>query len=290
MSSALETVQRNNKRQDSTRNHKYAVALSSATFILSLIVVVMHLSSVSSIRIVNTPLEGFLCLIFLGLQAATVAVVTEPNNNLAVMPVSAGGGGGVINGNLYYFSWAGFVMSVIISVSYFRSMYHIDVAGEIRSRSARLIYWAILLAASLVVMGSSANIFDADCSATEENRLMKYCNRTAFAISLGTLGTIASLLIVVLKIITPSSPFTLEAFLSLTLFIINAFGVAYVTSSYGPGAPLGNIYYFSWISFIATFYLCSSCYEDYLGATIAGDASQRQKEDTMENEEEDDTI
>ena len=94
----------------------------------------------------------------------------------------------------------------------------------------------------------------------------------------------------VLKIITPSSPFTLEAFLSLTLFIINAFGVAYVTSSYGPGAPLGNIYYFSWISFIATFYLCSSCYEDYLGATIAGDASQRQKEDTMENEEEDDTI
>ena len=175
---ATSQVQRNNKRQDSTRNHKYAVALSSATFILSLIVVVMHLSSVSSIRIVNTPLEGFLCLIFLGLQAATVAVVTEPNNNLAVMPVSAGGGGGVINGNLYYFSWAGFVMSVIISVSYFRSMYHIDVAGEIRSRSARLIYWAILLAASLVVMGSSANIFDADCSATEENRLMKYCNRT----------------------------------------------------------------------------------------------------------------
>jgi len=194
-----------------------------------------------------------------------------------------------INEKYTTISWAGFISSIIISVSFLRSVYHVDVAGEIRSRSARLTYWAGLLAASLVVMGAAANIYDADCNVEPMYQTQKFCNRTAFAIASGCLGTVSSLLVVGLKIATASAPFKLEAVLSVLIFIINAFAVAYTTSSYGPGAPLGNLYYFSWGSFVASFFLSSSCYEEYTGASRDEAEASRRKDELFNEEEEEET-
>jgi hypothetical protein len=39
--------------------------------------------------------------------------------------------------------------------------------------------------------------------------------------------------------------------------------VAFITSADGPGAPIGNLYYFTWISFLSSVFIVSKCYEDY---------------------------
>ena len=53
-----------------------------------------------------------------------------------------------------------------------------------------------------------------------------------------------------------------------------AIGIGYITSELGPGAPIGNIYHFSWFSFLLTFLLGSSCYEDYQAAKAIVEESQ----------------
>ena len=54
------------------------------------------------------------------------------------------------------------------------------------------------------------------------------------------------------------------------MFICWIFGVAYLTSDQGPGAPLGNLYYFTWGSFLSAFMLLASCFEDYQAAKGLG--------------------
>jgi len=139
--------------------------------------------------------------------------------------------GAVNNGNLYYFSWAGFICSVMLLVNYLRHVFNVDVAGEIRSRSARLTAWSGLLATSLVVMGSSANFFDTMCGGDEEKGK---CNRAVYGIVLGTISTLASVAIVGLKIATSKAPFLVEVGTSFMLVVLYALGVAIITSQQGP--------------------------------------------------------
>lgn len=58
-----------------------------------------------------------------------------------------------------------------------------------------------------------------------------------------------------------------------------AFGVSIVTSDEGPGGPLGNLYYFSWISFISSFLLGSSCYEDFQSLNSQSETNSRDSPD-----------
>lgn len=219
----------------------------------------MHFNAVTSLFIVGTKLEGCLCVLLAAFWAGTVAVVADARHGLAVNEKGA-----VSNGNLYYFSWAGFICSVTLLTSYLRSAFQIDVAGEIRSRSARLTTWSAHMACSLIVMGASANIFQNDC--IEANVGYVFCRRTKLGIGLGAVGTVLALIIVAMKIATAKSPFLVEATFSFILVVAYAFGVAYITSEQGPGSPLGNLYYFTWGAFLSSFMLIASCYEDYNAA------------------------
>jgi hypothetical protein len=66
-----------------------------------------------------------------------------------------------------------------------------------------------------------------------------------------------------MKMITAIAPFVVEGALALLLCIMNGFGVAFITSAKGPGSPIGNLYYFTWLSFLCSFMLVASCYDDY---------------------------
>jgi hypothetical protein len=211
---------------------------------------------ITSSMLVGTKVEGFLILVLTAFWAATVSIVSDARNGLAV-----GDKGAVTNGNLYYFSWAGFVCAIMLIVSYLRGVFGVDVAGEIRNRSARLTQWSALLAAQLIVMGASANIFDQKCSPQIENDT--FCNRTKFGISVGAIGTAFALVVVGMKISTSSVSFMMEAAFSVLLTIMNAFAVAYLTSAQGPGSALGNLYYFSWISLVFSAMLIASCFDTY---------------------------
>lgn len=254
LASAVETSK---THQNNNSNEDWAVVCSAITFALTLIVVAMQLHPVGTALITGTKVEGVLILILVAFWAAAVSVISDANNNLAVSA-----DGTVINGNLYYFSWAGFVCSVMLLVSYLRAVFGVDLAGELRNRSERLTIWSALLAAQLVVMGASANIFDRYCNPnTELNDA--YCGRTMFGIVLGVLGTVTSIGVVFMKIAASSVPFMVECIAAVGLAVLNAFGVAYLTSAYGPGKPLGNLYYFSWISLVSSALLVAGCFETY---------------------------
>jgi hypothetical protein len=218
----------------------------------------MHMSPVTAPLIVNTKIEGGVITLLTAFWATTVSIVANATTGLAVSTES---NNNVVNGNLYYFSWAGFVTAVMLLVAYLRGVFGVDLAGEIKNRAARLTLWSGMLACALVVMGSSANVFDQDCSTGMETEA--FCARTKFAISLGALSTIASLAVVGMKMATSMAPFLMEAALALFLAVFNGFGVAFITSAEGPGSPIGNLYYFTWLSFLCSFLLCASCYEDY---------------------------
>ena len=159
----------------------------------------------------------------------------------------------------------------MLITSYLRSAFEIDLAGEIKTRSARLNLWSAHLAAALVVLGASSNIFKYDCEEAFVGQV--FCRRTKLGIVIGSISFVFSLVIVGLKIKTSKAPFLLEAVTSFVLLVLHAFGVAYITSEQGPGSPLGNLYYFTWICFLSSFMLSSSCYEDYTSATSMADGA-----------------
>ncbi len=181
----------------------------------------MHLNSVTSIFIVGTKIEGGLCALLVIFWVALVAVVTDSRNNLAVDEIGA-----VYNGNLYYFSWAGFVCSILLLTSYLQDAFGINVAGELRNRSPRLSLWSSHLACSIVVMGASANFFDASCGLGENEK----CGRATYGIVYGALATLGAVGIVGLKIATGRAPFLIETFVAFTLVVMSGFGVAFITS------------------------------------------------------------
>ena len=226
---------------------------------------------------IGTKLEGFFAVFLMVGWAAGVATVTDSDNNLAVDTE-----GQVANGNLYYFSWASFVCSVTIVSNYLQSVYNIDVAGEIQNKSKRMTLWSSMLAVCIVVMASSSNVYENVCRDSPRTESDKYCERTAVGISFGTIGTLIALAIVAMKISDNVVPFFWEGLAAIINVIFFAFGVAYITSNDGPGAPLGNLYYSSWTAFLLSLMLAKSCFEDYQSAKAITE-QQRGREENREN-------
>mmetsp|Transcript_42014 Transcript_42014/g.127394 ORF Transcript_42014/g.127394 Transcript_42014/m.127394 type:complete len:138 (-) Transcript_42014:960-1373(-) len=77
---------------------KYAVVCSIITFVVTLIIVIIHLSGVLSMFFVGTKIEGFMCFILAGLWAGIVAIVSNPRHGIAIDELN-----GITNGNIYYF-------------------------------------------------------------------------------------------------------------------------------------------------------------------------------------------
>jgi hypothetical protein len=253
------------------------------------LIVGAHLFPVASTLVVGTKLEGIVIIVLTAFWAATVSIVTNASNGLGV---SEDASNQVLNGNLYYFSWAGFVTAIILLVKFLRSAFGVDLVGEVRNRAARLTLWAAMLASAMVVMGSSARVLNEDCSAANDTNFTDtYCKRTKFALSLGVIGLILSMVVVGMKMLTSTAPFMVEFAISIVLAIMNAFGVAYITSAKGPGSAIGNLYYFSWISFLTAAFLAAECFNQFTGragtaaSTGAADSNGTNGDTSMEDKD-----
>jgi len=242
------------KSKTSSNYQDWTVACAALSFATTVISVFMHICSLTSIYIVGTKLEGILATIIVGFWAATVSIATDSKFGLAV-----DGTGAVSNGNLYYFSWFGLITSIWVFSSYLQSAFYIDLPREMRSRGARIQSWSILLATGVVICFSSLSVFNKSCPDTGK----EFCNRTKFGIGLGGVIALLALYVVSIKLVTRKNYLIAESFFAVCLLITTAVGVSFLTGELGPGAALGNLYYFSWGSFGVSFVLSASCYEDY---------------------------
>lgn len=238
-------------------NRKWCIAASIITFALTILILFIHF--LTSYPIIGGKLEGASIFFSVVCWCAIVIVASQPRSGVAIA-----GDNSVDNGNIYYFSWAGFLTSAILMVSWLKTSFQVYVPNELAD--TRFKYWSTLLASSIVVLGSSADFFSRICDAKSGT---VYCDRCILGIVFGSFGTLISIIIVTMNIVG-MVPFMMECVLSVLIFILNAFGVAFITSGKGPGAPLGNLYYFSWMSFALVFLIISSCYEDYKLAQEGG--------------------
>lgn len=161
--------------------------------------------------------------------------------------------------------------------SFVRTIYGIDVLGELKNRALRLQSWVWLAMFGLIQMGSSARLFDNHCGTSSgglgeaEKGTVTFCRRCQLGVALGFITTITAMIVVVLKIgITSSnklsSLFTAEMVMSGMMIGSEAVGVAFLTGQGGPGAPLNNLYYSTWGTLVVSLVLVASCVEDYSSA------------------------
>lgn len=231
--------------------------------------------------------------------------MSSPTNGLAVEE-----DGAVYLANLYYFSWAAFSNVVILLASYVENRYGISVRNAFHSvemnddgqsqleqhddttiatatatagsnsntnsysktPSMSFIYWFALMTTSIIVMATSSDIYNRNCEVGYEFKPQPFCTRTTFSIVTGVMSTISCLLIVVGKLTYYSTPFLLEVLVCMILGILYIFELYSVTRADGPGAPLGNLYYFSWFSFLLCLGVGKCCYEDYVYALDVAEA------------------
>jgi len=233
-----------------------------------------------------------LILLLCGLTCSSVGTATNPASGMAV-----NASGGVSFGNLYYSTWASFISAGGALLSFLRTERGFDVTSELKSRGNRFRTWAILIIVTVIVMGSSASCYDAKCDELYNDiRPVKYCRRAAFGVSAGCIGCVASLAVVVMRLtcatMTPEGRanrtiFIIEGVLSVVLFCMFGFAVAYLTSEKGPGAPLGNLYYSSWVAFALIFFVATSCFEEFQAAKnmiLLGRQQQPEKHGDNERE------
>ena len=187
----------------------------------------------------------------------------------------------------FFFSFrAGFICSVLLLTAYLQDTFGINVAGQLRNRSPRLSLWSAHLATAIVVMGSAANFYDGSCGLGQR----AICSRAVYGIVIGALATLSAVGLIGVKIITGRAPFLIETVISFILVILCGVGVGLITSQNGPGAELGNLYYFTWATFLTAFMLFASCVEDYKSASSSeggdGVISQQNHESIPSNESE----
>lgn len=226
-----------------------------------------HFHPVGIALFVGTMVEGIVGIVLIAFWTAIVAINTDAGDALGS---GEEGSGAAVNANLYYFSWAGFVTAILIFVSFLHDAFGISVVDQVRQGALRLQYWAAFFACSVVVMGSSSRILRKDCRLFESEIVQStgYCRKTRFAIASGTIGAMLGLLVIFSKVVKYSStsgatPFIVEAGSAVFMTAMTAFAVATTTSASGPGSGIGNLYYFSWASFLLSAVLGAECYNEY---------------------------
>jgi len=169
------------------------------------------------------------------------------------------GGGPEKSANLYYFSWGSFISIVFLWCDIFDARFHNP--SDILVRHPRFSLWVLLAISDIITMSSSINIYNDDC-ADNGDHSDSYCNRTLFSVLFGVINFvfIAIFMIIQFQEGLQSNKFMqIECNASIALSIIYGILVGFLTSSSGPANSIGNLYYFSWIAFLTSFFIFVDC-------------------------------
>jgi len=177
-----------------------------------------------------------------------------------------GHAGSVENGNLYYFSWGAFLSSLTLwfeTMKEYNDILLNEVGDYVRNstaRNPRFSKWTLLLVTNIIVMSAGANLHRKFCENNAElHKDLYFCNTAVFAIFLGAVSACLALGIVILETTNNGQErnryLTVETIVSLLIFNSYIAGVSIITNSGGAGEKIGNLYYFTWITFLNSFSL-----------------------------------
>jgi hypothetical protein len=248
------------------------------SIVLSIIMIASHSHPSLQSIIGTTKVEGPITLVILIFSIILVAIITGPGHGLAVDE-----DGSIAYGNQYYFSWIALGNAIIISDKFALKAWGIRIATSSlwTSTTRSLKFWVGIAFTSLVVMGSSSEYYGRNCHGDDDDQT-SFCSRCKFGIASGIIGVLAAGGIVATKVVRGvMTPFLVELGVAAVLIILYGFEVAFVTDNKGPGAPLGNLYYFSWTSFLLTIAILNACHKDYVRVVDGGE--RREQVPTIES-------
>lgn len=185
---------------------------------------------------------------------AVIPAIMDPNNHLATIYPSIGKDGvEIYNNNLYFFSWLSFMAAFATFMQYFTATRGVGSDGG--KKGMKPMVWFALVATSWIVTLASSRLYDtrgfncgsSNLSTVEDDR----CERTRLGFSWGAISGFVALIWGVLMSFT--SIVIIDAFLSAIIMTGWIFCIIYITFGNPAKMPahyLGNLYFFTWISFI----------------------------------------
>lgn len=269
----LTAVSTQTKDLDRDAAQKWALAAPSVTLALGALATLAH--GFARDRFVGTPIEGGLVTLCLGFWAGGLPVIMNPDNDIAVTT-----GGGVLNANIYFFSWGAFASVLVLSGSFAREMMEVESP---RPGLKRTLWWFALCAASLVVMASASRVFRnpdgspvscKDSSITDSD----YCRRTKLGVSLGVVSAVIAL---VMSLVCSRLHCTVEAFVAVIMLIMWCFAVGYDTfGDNSPATSIGNFYFSTWACFILSLLLAADSINESYRVVIKKETVQETIQET----------
>lgn len=136
-----------------------------------------------------------------------------------------------------------------------------EVLGDQGSKTAT--QWALLGAASFVVMGTTSALYkDYQCGDIESIGDSPKCKRTQFAVYLGLSSGVLAIAMFALN----QAPFHCQGIVSFLLTAAWCCGVSYITFGEGPGTSMGNVYFATWACLFLGLNLTTTAVKHAMGA------------------------
>lgn len=238
-----------------------ALLCSGTTLLIATTVSLMHIFSTTAKYIVGTKLEGLCSYTLMVFWDIGLAVMSKPDNNLAVNEET----GYIKNANIYFSSWGAFIVTVIIFAKYIQNIHKINLKAELKRKPRRLTHWFGFMAASLIVSGSSGDIYASTCHS--EDRDESYCSVANRSVTLGVctgfVGLSMSCILVFSSDYAKKLIFLLaELMVSLVMVIANGIAVAHITCESGPGGVINNLFFACWGCLVLSLWIFFNCYDD----------------------------
>lgn len=227
---------------------KYILAVSCISLIFGAIYIVGHFVSGMRSALLGGFLELLITTIILIFWFVAVIILQNPKNEKATL-ITDTGIEVIEYANLYFFGWIIFFNAVYLVASVFR---------DARSFDPKILTWTLLLFASIVLLGTSANLKEEIC----DNNPGKMCERTNFAIAIGAIVMILAVLGIFLLICMGGEKPMIDLVLSGISSVLYFFGVCILTSASGPARTLGTLYFSIWSGAWFSYMLCIQAFKE----------------------------
>lgn len=268
--SLLNTKEDNIPNYSKDSQDKWAISVTAVSLSISTLAVFGYF--LMKAKFAGTKIEGASASLVLLFWIIGLPTIMDPDNDLATSP-------GNINANLYYFSWASFISSLFVSGHFAQEMSGGSL--DVGKTPPKVALWLLFTASSFVVLGASSKLHDTlDC----KNSSSDTCNRNKFAISIGAIGGVVGLVVLCMAK-RNMIPKMFEMIVGVTVLILYGFGVAFITFGDGSGTQVGNLYYFTWISFVTTMVLAFGTFGEFWGGRKSGESEAAAEETKPEIEE-----
>ena len=196
--------------------------------------------------------------------------------------------------NLYYFTWATVMNAGLLVSSYVKRFLNS------KQKPLMVVLWYAVVKICFVVFGSCCDILlsikDECSAAVHGDETATFCERTGAGAVLGFIGMAAGFLAGTFRAFYPNPTGTgqrAEVVTSAILSVLFAVSLVMITGIGGPGQSVGDLYYGSWLAFLASLGVTSTLYtemvnsvsdEDAIFTTSTDDAMKMSSEFTLYSE------